>query len=328
MTKRLRWGLLSTARINRSLIPGIRASERSELVAVASRSLERARSYAEEWDVPRALGSYAELIDDPGVDAVYLPLPNHLHAEWTVRAARAGKHVLCEKPLALSVEEVDAVAAAAAENGVAVAEAFMYRHHAQTHRVKSLVDSGALGELRLIRGGFSFVLTREDDVRLDPAMGGGSLWDVGCYPLSFARLLAGAEPREVFGWQKLGPTGVDLVFAGQLRFPGEVLAQIDCGFAAPFRTPIEVVGSEGVLRVARSFKPGPREVLELWRGESLEEVVVEGAEELYLGEVADLEAIALDGAAPALSLSDSRGNVAAITALLRSAREGRTVSLV
>jgi predicted dehydrogenase len=326
--KPLRWGLVSTARINRAVIPAIRASSGSELVAVASRSLERARAYAAEWKIPRSVGSYEELVADPELDALYISLPNHLHAEWAIRGARAGKHVLCEKPIALSLEEMDAIAAAARENGVAVAEAFMYRHHPQTHRVKALVDSGALGELRLIRGGFTFDLTREGDVRLDPAMGGGSLWDVGCYPLSYARLLAGAEPLEVFGWQKLGPTGVDLVFSGQLRFPGDLLAQIDCGFAAPFRTPMEILGSEGVLRVSRSFKPGPRETLELWRGEEVEEILVEGPQDLYLGEVADIEAVARGGAAPALSHADSRGNVAAITALLRSAREGRPVSLV
>lgn len=325
MTRRLRWGLLSTARINRALIPALRASDRSDLVAVASRDAARADAWAREREIPRSFGSYEELLSDPDVDVVYNPLPNHLHAEWTIRAAGAGKHVLCEKPLALTTAEVDRIAAAASGAGVVVAEAFMYRHHPQTHRVLSLVESGALGELRVIRGGFSFPLTRENDVRLDPAMGGGSLWDVGCYPLSFARAIAGAEPVEAFGWQVSGPSGVDLVFAGQLRFPGGVLAQIDAGFAAPFRTPTEVVGSEGVLRVSRSFKPTTREVLELWRGDSVEEIPVEGPEELYLGEVTDLEAAVLEGRSPAVSLADSRGNVAAIEALLRSAREGRPV---
>jgi predicted dehydrogenase len=294
-------------------------------MAVASRDAERSRRYAAEWALPRALGSYEEMVGDPDLDAIYIPLPNHLHAEWSIRAARAGKHVLCEKPIALSTVELDRVAAAAEENGVVVTEAFMYRHHPQTARVKSLVDSGALGELRMIRGGFSFFLKREDDPRLKPEWGGGSLWDVGCYPLSFARLLLGAEPVEVFGAQRLGPTGIDLVFTGQLVFPGDVLVQIDSGFAAPFRTPFEVVGSEAVLRVCRSFKPGAVEHLELWRGEEMEEITVEGPSELYLGEVEDLERAALDGATPAVSLADSRGNVAAICALLQSAREGRPV---
>ncbi len=191
----LRWGLLGTARINRMVIPPLRASAGNRLLAVASRDLARATGYAKEWGIERAHGAYEALLADPEIDAVYIPLPNHLHAEWTIRAARAGKHVLCEKPLALTVAEVDAMGAAARESGVVLAEAFMYRHHPQTLKVKELVDAGAIGPVRFVRGTFSFPLTRPDDVRLRPEWGGGCLWDVGCYPAQLHPLRARETSR-------------------------------------------------------------------------------------------------------------------------------------
>src|SRR5438034_443307 len=165
-TTPLRWGLLGTARINRALIPAIRAAARSRLIGVASRDPARADAYAREWEIPRAFGSYERMLADPDIDVVYVSLPNHLHVEWACAAARRGKHVLCEKPLALDEAGVDQIVAAAAEGGVVVAEAFMYRHHAQTREVQRLVDDRAIGELRFIRGSFSFPLSREHDVRL------------------------------------------------------------------------------------------------------------------------------------------------------------------
>src|SRR5687767_6482453 len=169
--KILHWGLLSTARINRSLIPPLRASKRNQLVAVGSRAQDSADKYAQEWKIPRAHGSYEALLADPEIDVIYNPLPNHLHAEWTIKAVEAGKHVLCEKPLALNVEEVDAIQSAARKHGRIVMEAFMYRHHPQTLKVQELVKNGSLGTLKLIRGSFSYVLSREGDVRLKPEMG-------------------------------------------------------------------------------------------------------------------------------------------------------------
>jgi predicted dehydrogenase len=295
-------------------------------VALASRTQETATAYAREWSIGRAHGSYEALLADPEIDAVYVPLPNALHAEWTIRAARAGKHVLCEKPLALSVEEVDAIAAAAREGGVVVAEAFMYRHHPQTETVRAMVAEGRLGTVRFLRGSFSFTLSRPGDVRLDPALGGGSLWDVGCYPLSFARTVLGEEPLEVVGRQRSGPTGVDLTFAGQLRFGSGVLAQIDCSFEAPFRTHVEIVGSEATLTVTEPFKPGPGAALRVHRASGVEDLPAPPAD-LYLGELDDLADAALEGKPPRVSLADSRANVAAIAALLRSAREGLAVPL-
>jgi len=324
---KLRWGLLSTARINQALLPPLRASARNELIAVASRDLERAKAYATERDIPRVFGSYEAMLADPDVDVIYNPLPNSLHVEWTIKAAQAGKHVLCEKPLALTVEEVDAIAAAAQQAGVVVMEAFMYRHHPQTLKVQELVESGAIGKLQLIRGSFTFNISDENDVRLNSALGGGSIWDVGCYPISYARLIAGAEPVEVFGWQKTGAgSGVDETFAGQLRFPNDAYAQFDSGFRTPQRTHIELVGDKGNITVKTPFTPRLNEEIIVTNGDE-KRVITTPGEDLYLGEVENMADAILDGKAIRMSLADSRSNVAAIQALLHSAQEGRPITL-
>jgi predicted dehydrogenase len=324
--KALNWGLLSTARINRALIPVIQSSARNRLAAVASRNQESAEAYAKEWGIGRAHGSYEALLDDPEVQVIYNPLPNSMHAEWTIRALKAGKHVLCEKPLAVSVEEVDSIAAAARETGKIAAEALMYRHHPQTRKVKELVDSGSLGSVQVIKGAFTFNLQRKGDVRLIPELGGGGLWDVGSYPISYARMISGTEPEEVFGWQVLSESGVDVIFAGQMKFPNGILAQFDCGFHSPERKYMEIIGSEGSLYVPQPFSPRTDERLEIRRGEKAETIMIRG-EELYKGEVEDMADAALNGEAPRVSLQDSRGTVSTVTALLESARTGRPVRL-
>ncbi|MGQ9903919.1 MAG: Gfo/Idh/MocA family protein [Anaerolineae bacterium] len=324
--RKLRWGLLSTARINQALIPVLRISPRNELVAVASRTQEKADAYAKEWNIPVAYGSYEALLAAPDIDVVYIPLPNSLHEHWTIEAAKAGKHVLCEKPLAISVAEVDAIRAVSERAGVVVTEAFMYRHHPQTLKVKEMVDAGVIGQVRMVRGSFSFNLTRENDVRLNPLLGGGSLWDVGCYPVSYARYIVGQEPIEVFGRKVAGQTGVDETFAGILRFPNNIYAQIDSSFRATFRTHVEIVGSEGVISVPHPFKPGREEHIIIARGDTSERVAVEGME-LYLGEVEDMADAVLLGKPPRISLADSRANVAALVALLESAERGQPVRM-
>lgn len=322
----LRWALLGTSRIGRSVVPRMQDGARHDLVAVASRSEDRARAYAAEWRIPRAYGSYEELLAAPDIDAVYIPLPNSLHAEWTIAAVRAGKHVLCEKPLALSLHEVHAVSEAARATGRVVAEAFMYRHHAQTLRVKSLIDEGAVGKVRVVRGAFAFWLSREEDVRLHPALGGGALWDVGCYPVSFARFMLGEEPVEAIGMADAGPTGVDLTFAGQLRFGSGAILQFDCSFRTDFRVLMEFVGAEGTLVIPNPFKPREREQLVLRRGDRQQTIDVTGGP-LYLGELDDMADAVEQGKPPRVSLAESRANIAALVALLESARTGRVASL-
>ena len=324
--QKLRWGLLSTARINRAVIPPIRGSQRSELHAVASRDIVKAKEYAKEWHIPHACGTYEELLAREDIDAIYNPLPNHLHAEWSIRAAEAGKHVLCEKPLALTLAEVDQMIAAAKKYNVIIAEAFMYKHHPQTLKVLELIKQETIGELLLIKGAFTFNLDRPDDVRWVPEWGGGSIWDVGCYPISFARLAANAEPVEVFGWQATGASGVDVVFSGQLRFASGLVAQFDCGFRAPYRTAIEIVGTQGSIELGSPFKPAGGEWIKITRGDSAE-LLRSPEYELYRGEIEDMEQAILGGQAPRISLENSRANVATILALLESARSGQVVHL-
>ena len=322
----LQWGLLSTARINKALFVPLRISKRNKLLAVASRSRDKAEAYAREKGIKRAYGSYEELLADPEIDVIYNPLPNHLHAEWTVRAVEAGKHVLCEKPLALSTGEVDSMAAAAEKHGKVVAEAFMYRAHPKTRKVRQIVESGKLGKVRVVRGSFTFVMTNPDDYRWKPEMGGGGLWDIGCYPLSYTRAALGMEPLEVFGWQVTGPTGVDETFAAQLRFPGDIFAQFDCSIKVPYHTFMEIIGDEGTLNIPNPFNPGARERLYLTRDGKTETIFVKGPDP-YVSEVEDMADAILLGKPPRVSLADSRANVAAILALFESAKLGKPVAL-
>jgi xylose dehydrogenase (NAD/NADP) len=325
MDKQLNWGLLSTAKINQALIRPLTASKRTRLLAVASRSLSSAEAYAREGKIPRAHGSYEALLADPEIDVIYNSLPNHLHAEWTIKALRAGKHVLCEKPIALTLAEVDDMSQAARETGKVLTEAFMYRHHAQTLKVKEIVDSGALGKLQLIKGSFTFPLTREGDIRSKKETGGGSIWDVGCYPISYARMIVGANPVEVFGWQVESESGTDDSFIGQMRFEGGIHAQFDSGFKSPDRSMIEIVGTDASLSIPNPFKPRKASEIYLSRGDKQEKIKIK-SNELYLGEVEDMCDAITQNKAPRISHKDSCGNVAAILALLESARLGKPVT--
>ena len=326
MTQTLRWGLLSTARINNALIPPLRTSKRNKLLAVASRSQDKADGYAREKKIKRAHGSYEALLADPEIDVIYNPLPNHLHAEWTIKALEAGKHVLCEKPIALSLAEVDAIAAAAEKHARIVAEAFAYRSHPQTRKVKEIVESGRLGKVKLVRGSFTFVMTKPDDIRWDPAMGGGCLWDIGCYPLSFTRCVLAAEPLEVFAWQITSPSGIDEVFAGQLRFPGDIYFQLDCSFKVPSHEFMEIIGDEAALSIPRPFNSGVTKTLYLTRDGKTSQIAVKGPN-AYHAEVEDFADTVLLGKPAAVSLADSRADTAALLALLESAKTGKPVKL-
>jgi predicted dehydrogenase len=323
----LGWGLMGTARINRAIIEAVRQSPRNRLRAIASRSQGTADAYAAEWQIPAAFAPYEALLADPGVDVVYIGLPNTLHVEWTVRALEAGKHVLCEKPLALDADGIDRIIAASARAKRVAAEAFMYRHHPLTAAAVAAVREGRIGDLRLIRGAFTYQLThRTPDIRTDASLGGGSLWDVGCYPVSYACLVAGAAPVEVFGWQDGAGSNVDLTFAGQMHFPGGVVAQFDSGFRTTFRSEMELVGSEGVLRVARPFKAAPQSQLVLSRGD--ETVALDfRADPPYVGEVDDFAAAVLDNRPHPLPLEESRRTARVLVALHESARRGVPVRL-
>jgi xylose dehydrogenase (NAD/NADP) len=318
---KLRWGILGTARINRRVIPAMRLARRSELVAVGSRDRARAEQYAAEWSIPRAIAGYQTLLDDAGIDAVYIPLPNTDHVPWTLAAIAAGKHVLCEKPLALDPADVDRIAAAAVAAGVVVEEGFMYRHEPMTTRVISLLNDGAVGDVRAVVSGFTFAIGAGANIRMDRALGGGALWDVGCYPVTYAQLIAGHEPKMVFGSAHWSASGVDEEFMGLLRFdPGAMTANIYAGFRAAYRTWLEIVGTAGSLTVPHPFRPGPLETLELERNGVVEPIAVPGSPEIFVREIEDFEASVLDGTPQIVSLAESRRTAATLMALEASAR--------
>jgi D-xylose 1-dehydrogenase (NADP+, D-xylono-1,5-lactone-forming) len=319
----IRFGILSTARINRLLLAGARESARVEVVAVASRDLARAEAYARDWGIERAYGSYEELLADPDLDAVYNPLPNSLHVDWSIPALEAGKHVLCEKPLSRRPDDVERAFDVADRTGRLLTEAFMYRHNPQTARLKELVDGGAIGELRVVRAAFSFTVGDTSNIRLAADLDGGALMDVGCYCVSGSRLLAG-EPESVFG-RSVTEAGVDTVFAGTMTFPGDVIAQFDCGFTLPVRDELEAVGSEGSI-----FLDDPwhcrNPVIEVRREGDVERIELEPVDSyrLELENLAD--AISGEGEL-LLGRDDAVAQARAIDALYRSADSGVAVSL-
>jgi xylose dehydrogenase (NAD/NADP) len=308
----VRWGVLSTARINRLVLAGARRSDRVDVVAIASRDRARARSFAREHGIERAHGSYEGLLEDPEVEAVYVPLPNALHVEWSLRALEAGTHVLCEKPLTRRPAEVDQLFDAAERADRVVTEAFMYRHHPQTRRLQELVAQGAIGQLRLVRSAFSFSLTRLVDVRLSRELDGGSLMDVGCYCVSGSRLLAG-EPEHVEAQRVTAESGVDVRFTATMRFPGDVLAHFDCGFDLPNRSALEAAGSEGSLVVADPWHCRRPEI-ELHRDERIERIAVEPAD-CYQLELENLSDAIRGKTAPLLGREDALGQARALEAL-------------
>jgi len=324
----VRWGILSTANINRRVIPAIRASERGELVAVASRESDRAADYASQWEIPHIFGSYQSMVDSELIDAVYISLPNHLHAEWTVRFLEEGKHVLCEKPLALSMNDVDQMIAASQSSGCVLAEAFMYRHHPQTKLMGEWVRSGRLGDVSLVRGIFSFKIQNRENIRLNPKMGGGSLWDIGVYPISLAQFVMGCLPEKVYGDQYVGDTGVDETFVGQLQYSQDRLAQISSSFQTPFHTFVEIFGTEGRLTLNRPFvQLDKTRQLTFYPASGNPEALDVEEKELYLGQVEDMNAAILDGTPPYLSLQESRNHVRTALALYESATRKKVVSL-
>jgi len=324
MAHGVKWGILSTGNINRKVIPGAHASSKVDLVAVASRDQARADEYAKTWEIPQAYGSYEALLADPQIEAVYISLPNSMHCEWSIKALEAGKHVLCEKPLSRHTRDVEAAFDAADRAGRLLSEAFMYRHNPQTKRAKQLVEEGAIGELRLIRSAFSYSLYDDKNIRLQTALDGGALMDIGCYTVSGSRLFGG-EPEKVYGEAWLGPSGTDWVFGGMLRFPRNVVALFDVGTAMTERDELEAIGSEGSLFLDDPWHcvvPG----IELRREGTVERIEVERFDSYRL-ELENLsDAIRGEGKL-LLGRDDAVGQARVLEALHASATDGTPVSL-
>jgi predicted dehydrogenase len=320
-----RWGVLSTARINDLVLAGAAKSERVHMLAVASRDQSRADAYAREKGFERSYGSYDALLADADVEAVYISVPNGPHVEWTIRALEAGKHVLCEKPLTPELADAEQAFAVAEREGVLLMEAFMWRHHPQTLRLKELVDEGAVGTLRLIRSAFSFPAAEDPaDMRLLTEPDGGSLLDVGCYCVNAARYLAG-EPSAVYGASVVNDARVDVSFAGTLWTDDGVISQFDSGLDVPVREELELVGDEGHI-VVRDPWHGLEPAIELRRDGETEVIEVEALDSYQL-ELENLSDAVRGRAAPLLGRADAVAQARVLEALFRSARERRAVPI-
>ncbi len=331
MTRKIRWGILSTANIGTAkVIPAMQKGQRCTIDAIASRDLDKARQVAARLGIPRAYGTYEELLRDPEIDAIYNPLPNHLHVPWSVRAVEAGKHVLCEKPLAMSVEEAgQLIAAARAHPGTTVMEAFMYRFHPQWKKVHELLRDGALGEVRSIHSVFFYYNVNPADIRNQDGIGGGGLLDIGCYCISLSRFVLGREPERVMGVQDFDPKmKVDRLTTGMLDYAGGVTATFACSTQlTPFQH-ARISGTKGILSMDIPFTPAADKParMALLRGDTSEEILSGPVDQYTLQGDAFAEAALARSEAPT-PLEDAVGNMRVIDAVVRSSKSGQWVAL-
>jgi len=315
--------VLSTANIGRfAVIPAIQQSANGELVAVASRNLNKARDFARELGIPQSYGSYDALVSADDIDAVYIPLPNSMHAEWTIKATEKGKHVLCEKPLAMNADECTKMETAASQNDVKLMEAFMYRFHPRTERAFELARNRVVGENRFIHSEFTIRITDIDNIRLQTALGGGALMDVGCYCVNASRMIAAEEPFEVQAYANWGPTGVDQQMSANLRFTSGLLAQFDCALTLSHRESYQIVGSEGVLDLPVAFVPGTNETIIRQEQGGKETLHRFAGDDEYRLMVEHFSKCVLTDQQPRYSPADGSANMRVIDALYRSARNG------
>ena len=336
MAECIRWGVLGNANIARvCLIPAIQKSRNGKVRALATRFPGQAGEVAIQHGVPHVYDGYEALLTDPEIDAIYIPLPNHLHHGWTLRALQAGKHVLCEKPLACNAREARQMADAAANAGLLLMEAFMYRFHPRTQCIKRMVADGLIGTPCLVRSAFCYhmgndLLARGDNIRLKTEMGGGALLDVGCYSVSVMRWLLDREPTHVQAHAIYHPCGVDVHFVGLLRFPGGEFATLEASFTSALQQTFTVVGSEGAIELPHdAFIPWERDTILMLRGQKDEvgqEQVIPGADEYQLMVEHFADAV-LGETALAITPEESVGNMRVLNALAEAARTGQTVVL-
>lgn len=323
MSEKIRWGILSTANIGKKRVtPAIQHSRNGEVVAVASRNLQSAKVYAGELSIPKAYGSYEELVADQDVDAIYNPLPNHMHMEWSIRCAEAGKPVLCEKPLASNAEEAMKMVDRFDELGVTLGEAFMYRHHPQTQRVKQMLMDGAIGDVHFIQASFTFGVRDENNIRLRTDMAGGALMDVGCYCINLMRLMTGEEPGQVHAMARFGEKSqVDEFMIGTLAFPSGILGHFDCGLRSTRAHTYEIKGTRGRLVVREGFTvPDDHETLiDFWQDGNHQEIRIPPANHYQLM-AEDFADSLLNGHPLHYPIQDAVNNMRVIDRLLASAR--------
>jgi D-xylose 1-dehydrogenase (NADP+, D-xylono-1,5-lactone-forming) len=329
----LRFGILGTARIARSFVQGLSGSRRVIVSAVASRDADKARAFAQELEIARHFGSYEALLADPDIDAVYVPLPNSLHAEWSIAAVRAGKHVLCEKPLAANAAEARAMFAAARQHGVHLVEGYPYRAQPQTLKLRELLDGGIIGEVRLIQATFGFTLGAGGNIRLDPRLAGGALMDVGVYPVSLTRMIAGVRPTRVHAVARWAG-GVDRTLAATLQFASGMIAQINGSFDTSPNRQALIAGSKGVIETTylNHSSSVQQAVLKLRVGtdkEAIDSLVQTSPVNGFLAEAESLERLVRAGPAEwsGATPEESIDNMLTLEAILGSARSGAAVEI-
>ena len=331
----LRIGILGAARIARLFVEAVRPSQKIVIAAVASRDIQRAKAFASDTGIPRVHASYDALFADREIDAVYVPLPNNLHAEWSIRAARAGKHVLCEKPLAASASEARAMFDAARQHNVYLVEAYPYRAQPQTIKLRELLAAGAIGRLQLIQASFGFPLTDAANIRMNPALAGGALMDAGSYPVSLVRTVAGTLPRRVHAMSRWGDSGVDITTLATLEHPDGVLAQISCTFASARHRHAFIAGDGGSITTAyfndtsAAFPP----LLDVKRGtgwDAAREVIETAATSGFLAEAEAFHDLVRNGwdQWPGATPAESIDIALTLDALAASARSGAVVDVV
>jgi D-xylose 1-dehydrogenase (NADP+, D-xylono-1,5-lactone-forming) len=327
-TARLRWGILGVAHNNRRLLPAFAKSAHADLRAIASRSLERAQAAAAVAGIPTAYGSYERLLDDPGIDAIYNPLPNSLHAEWTLKAAERGKHVLCEKPLAPTAVEAQKVVDFCRAKRVCLMDGFAWPHHPRTVRLRQLLDDHSLGDVRRVTGTFTFPMRPLDsaNIRLRPELGGGSLLDVGCYAVYGIRWAFGAEPARVFATATF-QHGVDTEMSGTLWFTDGRVGAFDCGFTLPLRGWLEIAATEGVVSIPEMWQPSKHASYLLQpKGQPAKELGVEGEDQIH-HMIENFSRAALESQPVSPPPEEAVRTLKVLDALAQSAREGRLVSV-
>ena len=313
LNRKIRWGVLGYARIAReSLIPALLRAGNSEFHALASRDEKKLTEARARYSFPHSYVGYEALLRDPDIDAVYIPLPNAQHREWTIRAAEHGKHVLCEKPLGLNATEVREMIAACAANKVRLMEAFMYRYTDRVAKVREVIRSGALGEIKFVNASFRFLLDRPDSIKFNPELGGGALYDVGCYPVNFIGLVAdeiagqpgsGSAKPESVSAECVRTGGIDMIFSGLMKYPSGLVAAAHCGFNAHKRVIAEVVGTKGVLEVPETYFDNAGS-LTLINGDERREIAVARSDR-YRQEIEDFADAIQQGRPPAFGLAET-----------------------
>ncbi|MBP1931348.1 Gfo/Idh/MocA family protein [Ammoniphilus resinae] len=331
--KKLRWGVLGCANIAiKSVIPAIQQSETGYVLGIASRNLEKAQETADHFQIERVYSDYQALLQDPEIDAVYIPLPNHLHYEWTIKAAQYKKHVLCEKPLSLNLKEAKEMLIASQQNRVYLAEAFMYAYHPRYTKIKEIINSGDIGEIRGIHGTFTFNNASDvNNVRFQSQMGGGALYDVGCYPIHAARFLLETEPEAVTVHAFFSPQHdhVDMMASGLLEFPNGISLTFDCGMWADRRNTLQILGTEGRIEIPSAFICRSHEdsrLLVLSKGEKQKEILLPFVNQ-YTLQVDQFALVILTEEPPLIPTSDSVRNMHVLEACLKSAKERLRVTL-